>query len=142
MSKKPNYKKIIVFSFLVTLLFTFLDMIVHKFYEPLAIHYSYNYISGAEPLVNYMVGKIIFSTIIISVLILLAIKNRQLSQIKGYAKWQFIILGTIIALELGYWLNPYYTTQFHIYNMINHYITLGMSIYLLTRILKRNLNPL
>ncbi len=127
-SPEKGFWRFFLWLLVIVALFTFLDTLVHAFYEPLGIYYypipeALKFISTTT-LFWYAVGKIIGTTIMGSVLFFL---------VKRIKKFQWKVLSftfmIVILIEVRYMLSGYYSLEWDLYNMVNHFITLYIPTY-------------
>ena len=116
--KTDKLRKILLKSLFITIVFVFLDFLVHTFFKPLTITITkYYYISTNNPLINYSIGKFITTFILLAILLYLFRNNFM--NMAGVIS--LIVIG---FLELSYILYHFSGWQWHILNLINHYLTL------------------
>lgn len=120
-------RTLLLSSFLIAGLFTLLDGLVHYFYEPLEIYdYPIHFLGIQSPLVNYALSKWVSSTVLLFVLFYLFAETRL------GARSQYTVIALIIValLEIRYVLGGHYTPTWHVLNLVNHTLTLLLSIHL------------
>lgn len=126
---------ILLSSFLISVVFTILDTLVHYFYEPLEIYYyPFHFFGVQSALANYAMSKLVSTTILLFILFFLFSKTK----LNKYIQYSLITLIVVILLELRYIIGGYYTSTWHFLNFINHYLTLLAAIYLVKQIKIRN----
>lgn len=122
----PTKKSLLLSSFYISLLFSTLDGLVHYFFEPLEIYYyPLHYFGITYPLANYALSKLVSTTILLFIIFYLFGKTK----LGKYTKYISITLIVIILLELRYILSGQYTPTWHLYNFINHFVTLFVAMY-------------
>ena len=121
------FQKILKRSLITTFIFVLLDAIIHFFYNPLEIKTAtYNYISNVNPLFNYSIGKFIATFILLMVLFYL-FENIKFKY--EYLEYATPILIIISILELSYFIYHFSGWNWHIQNIISHYISLTVGVY-------------
>ena len=123
-------RRILWTSFLIALVFTVLDGLVHAFYEPLEIHeYPIHFFWIQSPLINYAISKLLASSVLLFIMFYLFAKT-SLSKNKQYV-WMTLIL--VALLEIRYIVSGHYTTTWHVLNVINHLVTLAIGMFVVKR---------
>lgn len=123
-------RRILWSSFLIALVFTILDGLVHAFYEPLEIYdYPFHFFWIQSPLVNYAISKLLASSALLFIMFYLFAKT-SLSKNKQYV-WITLIL--VALLEIRYIFSGHYTTTWHVLNVINHLVTLTIGMVVVKR---------
>lgn len=123
MAKEIKFGRYFLWLLLIDIIFTLGDWIVHYTVESLEVYYypipdAFLFIS-ANPLFWYAVGKFA-ATLIIGAILFFFVR-------KGKSDWSralILTLPIIILMEVRYILGGYYTSEWHIYNAINHFIIL------------------
>lgn len=110
------------YAILVSFLFTVLDALIHYFFTPLYIdYYKWDFLNNH--LLSYSIVKFL------AVIILIAIPLYF-----GFQKYEYWLYSIIILLlEIRYIYDGYYSVQFHTFNIINHAITLLISVNLVKK---------
>lgn len=127
-TNKKRFGTFFLWLLLIVAVFTFLDTLVHAFYEPLEIYYYpipavFSFIS-TSPLFWYAMGKF-GGTIIMGSLLFFLVKRIKNLQGKVFAFTMIIV----ILIEVRYMFSGYYSLRWDLYNMINHFITLYIPTY-------------
>ena len=133
---KISGKRLIGAVLLVTLLFTYIDALVHATVEALEI-YSYPIPEfgrsiSESPLFWYAVGKFV-STLIISLLIIPFIRRWRFPAATKTLGYTLVIIA---LLEVRYFLSGAYDTTWHIYNVLMHFAVLFVSSFFVYKKLK------
>ena len=129
-----NIKTILLKSVIIASIFTFLDTLVHTLFSPLEItYYPFNWFTITNALYNYSISKFI-ATFVFFIIALYICKKLK------FKKPAFNLVSGLILislLELRYIYSGYYTTQFHIFNFINHAIILVIAMLITEMVVKK-----
>lgn len=126
MTHHNTFQKILKRNLIITSIFVLLDLLIHYFYKPLEIKTAtYNY-SINNPLFNYSIGKFIITFILLIILYHL-LKNIKFRY--EYLEYAIPVLIIISILEASYIIYHFSGWSWHIQNIINHYVTLTVGVY-------------
>lgn len=126
---------VLLSSFLISVVFTILDTLVHYFYKPLEVYYyPFQFFGVQSALANYAMSKLVSTTILLFILFYFFAKTK----LSKFVQYSLITLIIVTLLELRYMLSGYYTPTWHILNFINHFLTLSAAIFLVKQIKFKN----
>lgn len=128
MGKGKKFWRFFFWLLVIVAVFTFLDTVVHAFYEPLEIYYypipeAFKFISTL-PLFWYAVGKFVGTTVMGSLLFFLV---KRIKSFQGKVLTFTLII--VILIEVRYMLSGYYALRWDFFNMINHFVDLYIPTY-------------
>lgn len=129
-----NKRSLLVTSFFAAVVFTGLDSLVHYFYEPLELyHYPIHFLGIQSALGNYALSKLVSSTALLFALFYLVAKL----DLKKAVADPLVVVAVIVLLEIRYILAGEYTATWHVLNLINHFVSLSVGVYLVRRVDRR-----
>ena len=126
MMKQVKFRIYFLWLLAIDVLFTGIDAVIHYTVEALEV-YSYPIPSfllniSSVPLFWYAVGKFVATLIFGSILFYFVKKGKT-----NFARALILALPIIILMEIRYIISGDYTTQWHIYNTIMHFVVLLLS---------------
>ena len=126
MMKQVKFRIYFLWLLAIDVLFTGIDALIHYTVEALEV-YSYPIPSfllniSSDPLFWYAVGKFVATLIFGSILFYFVKKGKT-----NFARVLILALPIIILMEIRYIISGDYTTQWHIYNTIMHFVVLLLS---------------
>lgn len=142
MVKKSKILKLFLVSLVISIIFTFLDFLVHYFVDFLKITYypipPFSFLQNLQlpNLAWYSAGKFI-ATFIFSFIILLFIYKKKMND---YVKSLILTLPLVILLEIRYIYLSYYSNLWHVVNMFMHTTFLYFSTLISLKLLKNKSN--
>ena len=122
----PRFLHYFLWLLAIDVLFTGIDALIHYTVEALEV-YSYPIPSfllniSSDPLFWYAVGKFVATLIFGSILFYFVKKGKT-----NFTRTLILTLPIIILMEIRYIISGDYTTQWHIYNTIMHFVVLLLS---------------
>ena len=126
MMKQVKFRIYFLWLLAIDVLFTGIDGVIYYTVEALEV-YSYPIPSfllniSSDPLFWYAVGKFVATLIFGSILFYFVKKGKT-----NFARALILTLPIIILMEIRYIISGDYTTQWHIYNTIMHFVVLLLS---------------
>ena len=130
MVKRVKFGIYFLWLLAIDVLFTGIDALIHYTVEALEV-YSYPIPSfllniSSDPLFWYAVGKFVATLIFGSILFYFVKKGKT-----NFARALILALPIIILMEIRYIISGDYTTQWHIYNTIMHFVVLLLSSWII-----------
>ena len=130
MMKQVKFRIYFLWLLAIDVLFTGIDALIHYTVEALEV-YSYPIPSfllniSSDPLFWYAVGKFVATLIFGSILFYFVKKGKT-----NFARALILALPIIILMEIRYIISGDYTTQWHTYNTIMHFIVLLLSSWII-----------